>query len=762
MTITKKCNKIVFSIILIFTLIIGAILMSGCSLVIAMFGSKYYIDKVIYTNDYQKYIAGRTVVDSLEASNYTFESGPQNGFWILKTNKTNTYDMVFTTVPVEYDDSGSVATGQSANVGMSADVPYYTMSDDGSNVIFDNSHIFSGMWDYYKPGGETDCDSRECLGDYNDIDGCMMCWGSSDAWITDSQKTDEEVLAYMGVCACCNYVEEIVNDDGTYSYTVINNCSCVGKFYHDGTWQVVNQKWNAGTSVAVNFNELIIDGFDFSYLYNFLKDFDYSALYTNWESFYNLGDFSHMFSDLPVKKISIKNISGLGDKAVDLSSMFENCTNLETVEFGNLFENCKPTNISKMFYNCPKIKDIDLTTLDTSLVTDMSDMFNLGYANLISVKERDAIINDYIKTVVVPNSEYDPSEVYDIKTLAVKTEMDENYLKVMLAVEGKLGLPFAYTELTKARFQKDLTELYVALQEDPTALGMAAGTYNVGDMVDLIENMASGYGIEAVYDAEMYGIKNRDEYVLYFLNNFLLVLSDWEEKGTPQTMEYFIDKLGFETKENLIFNVVDTTHLEIPMTYEEVVFVSTGYSMAEVIIAANSDPSQFGLSPKEDGSLYTEEDVYDYIDAAFSGSNIVIVTDEEFEDYYKEEGLASGTLTLGGQNSLFVINSAANVDRMFGRNRTFSKIITPNQIGDGVEIILSTTYSPDGHKTVTKITSNDANKTFMYKELTTYADPPKKTPISMTTLIIIGAIFVVVVSAGCIIGISIKNKKNGY
>ena len=58
-------------------------------------------------------------------------------------------------------------------------------------------------------------------------------------------------------------------------------------------------------------------------------------------------------------------------------NMFNGCSLLETVSFGDAFNTEKATSMEAMFYKCPNLKSADVEVLDTSNVTNMKNMFAL-------------------------------------------------------------------------------------------------------------------------------------------------------------------------------------------------------------------------------------------------------------------------------------------------------------------------------------------------------------------------------------------------
>ena len=75
---------------------------------------------------------------------------------------------------------------------------------------------------------------------------------------------------------------------------------------------------------------------------------------------------------------SLETISGLEylntANITDMSSMFQNCYNLKSLDFTN-FDTKNVSNMYFMFYNCPNLTSLDLTDFNTKNVKDMNGMF---------------------------------------------------------------------------------------------------------------------------------------------------------------------------------------------------------------------------------------------------------------------------------------------------------------------------------------------------------------------------------------------------
>ena len=64
-----------------------------------------------------------------------------------------------------------------------------------------------------------------------------------------------------------------------------------------------------------------------------------------------------------------------------MSSMFEECTSLESINFGNNFESQNVLDMSRMFKGCNNLANLDLSNFRTEKVEDIEFMF-YGCENL--------------------------------------------------------------------------------------------------------------------------------------------------------------------------------------------------------------------------------------------------------------------------------------------------------------------------------------------------------------------------------------------
>ena len=95
-------------------------------------------------------------------------------------------------------------------------------------------------------------------------------------------------------------------------------------------------------------------------------------------------DSSNLFSNLPnVTNIDISNLDT--SDVTDMSHMFENDTNLKTIDFGDSLDANDVTTMEDMFKNCESLETIDLNKIDTSeKLKDISGMFE-GDKNIADI-----------------------------------------------------------------------------------------------------------------------------------------------------------------------------------------------------------------------------------------------------------------------------------------------------------------------------------------------------------------------------------------
>ncbi len=737
MTNSKRKINFTCVFVILFVVVASIFLMGGCvnfvtSLAYIASKTGYKYDRIIFTDNLAKYMDGATLATYMSGDELEYVADGTNGSLAILTDKEGYIDIICDVTFVPND-----ANSPLFQYGLTADMVSEDMQKENGyrgNVLFECSYMFSGKSSWYKAGGGGVCDDPACtcIPIYDSWDKFCSYQGGSDLQRLETTSTNDDEIRYMmGLrCpACDQYYEESYDEEtGLHTYVYFRGEHGV-HFEHDGTFKRDSTLWTEveqfeGEPIDTHFNELILEYYDFSYFSNVLTNFEYDKYYTNWQGYYNPTNFSHMFSDLPVEKIVIGNVTGLGDNVKDLSSMFENCPNLTTIEFGNFFDNIKPTNISRMFYNCPKLTNIDLSGLDTSNVTNMSMMFAL--TGEMTGEMRDSIVNDYINTTLKPNMSevMDPNTDYTLDSfVALMNEVEgvDTYTRelilFLLVSEMDLDVPLTYDEACLGAYNMSLVQIYNVANTNPEALGLASKTYSLREVIDIIKSKAAEGNVKVVYDADLWANTSRDEYINYFLNHTMLEMFPEYKDGTAYTLDTMATKAGYSA-EQLLFMMCAEYGMNIPMTYEEMAKGNGFASFDEVVVAINNDPASYGLQPKGDGSDYTVDEVKSYFKQMFKTTyNIDIVEPQELDNMYAVKiptTVPDGKLTLGGNDSKFVIKSGTLVTGMFIGNHNFGIIITPKQIEENIEINLVTNYT-DGveYKTQT-IGKSNSNMAIFY------------------------------------------------
>ncbi len=727
------------------------------------------INRIIYTNDHDKYAEGKTFATEIYDKNGNLVSEISNddlNIYFIETGKSGVYDLLISNR--NYDGTEATVWSAAQEVKITYN-HFYPIS-----IAFPPyESIFGGNITVYGPEGEFICTNDKCIcghsimGDGVDSDYLRCGCDSRGYSYTGVPLTHEQVLEHFGdLCEECfahtidkngNKVVDYTTvelENGNVEYSLINICDHGTSFIHDGTLTSLNDDENFNLQFgdvfkSTNPKELIVDGYDFGAMKSYVEEQNvietWETYYIgNWKEIINPYSYAHMFSDLPVEKITIKNVTGLTG-LVDMSSMFENCVNLKTVDFGNLFENCQPTSLSRMFYNCPNLRNVDLTSIDTSKTTDMSDMFALQGETLTAKTRKvqaEKYLNEYIKTN--PDfADLNDGTVYTIETLIAKVkdlygeEITETELYVMLV---QLGAPLTltYDEFCLGWQGCDFNGVYQIAQTNPEQLELASGsTYNLMQVIKHVEDFASANNMEVIHEMDFMENKTRDGMVNYFINKTLVpTLPELDSSLTYdiKSIAEFYEITETEVIFDIVYGLIQANSTIIPITYNEICLIESGgeYTFNDFIDMALANPDEFDVPPKEDGTNYNrtemEQLAMDYIDEALTSSGFVVVDDATLQNYYTQFPVTAGTLTLGGEGSKFVIKNGTNTTNMFGLASMFDTIVTPNEIGSKVVIVLSNRYSPikipEGQETeeyipvVSTITRGDVEKTLYY-----YAGP---------------------------------------
>ncbi len=831
--VTRKTRSILFAIVGIFFMGF-AFLLAGCqsSFFRGINERGYSINRLIYTDNVEKYTAGKTLLSGKiewESSSSTtttldFDDYKEAGIYAY-VSSNNTVDIVMSTVapegnagdytpiinpmmefvflcslPTMAGDPLIVINGDTAN-GFYPMVPFnaqrlFIYGDPHYDMLNINVKIVK------EEGSECTCQTYAVIDTSRTYCGCYgdqiydAVYDAEGKCLTNSYYTKINLAT---VPECCYVVTEIFETDEKTGESVSTNTfkieeRCTGRLKLEFDAPTVenfagemSEGYN-GHIAFPDFEELIIDGFNldnYKVWFSKLLGPALNSVYFDQmgiAEYLDFNDFSYMFHNLPCRKVRLNNITGFGSEFAirDLSHMFANCKNLVSVDFGNFFEGHQPEDMSYMFFNCPNLVDVDLTTLDTSKVEDMSYMF---CAN----PPRDVLVADVINSQLIPyvnaqageevfpatdNGElwtWDSAAMYIIEmNEALKQEYAENpqqtlqMAKFEIAMAGaelgfidKIGLTYDEFAMVFSEFQCfTFAEFVDAVNADPSLIGLAAkedGTLYTANEIKWIikemfadnnsfvvgtENEVSDFyaGKSVVYDEyqeveierETYMqqiisanvfpqiVANGDvvvapnattmtweEYALYFIEEN----ADWKAKYATNPAETLM-----QAKIEVVFVLLNEGSLnEIALSYDEMVAYVTEYSyltVAELVVAINENPSAFGVTEKEDGTPYTEEEVKELIRVeagricALQKISIILGTAEEVE-VMKRQLLAEiiieeRKIVLGGEDSKFVIKEGVKTDNML--TSKFDTLVAPI-IEEGVIVKLGGEYeTADGTK----------------------------------------------------------------
>ena len=475
-------------------------LLTGC--VGSLFPLQQYDDgqigKIIYASDVSSYIEGKNIMQQGVVADFLGDDAEVSDaineeIYIVEGDAGKADIVIHTTKGVAY--------GNDAAVNM-----YYTNQGtlSGYVAILDCSRIFSPFINGLLLG--EDCSNESCTCGWDPDIGCMCTQSTPSYLYLDHPITQEEIDANVGCLACWTYeLASYDENSNTYEYTPVNICSCTAKFNGEDVAynllynQMVMNQYEKET-VMPAFDELIVDGFDFSIIHNIIENQDLSSLVNSHLK--DSSNYSYMFSGVPAKTITLKNIKGQ-EYIKDLSHAFENCINLEKINFGNFFDGMKPTDLSNLFFNCPNLHNIDLTGLDTSLVTDMSYMFSTYYTHGKLIE--DWMNTSFEKSVLPFAYSEDLKEHYTLCDLGVFGDLDSlvQYSR-LYQLDLSRGLPYTVREAYEIYYGQDF-DAYVqsVMESEQMSQSEAIQTIYVA-VLDFAESLNSenSWSISLISDEE--------------------------------------------------------------------------------------------------------------------------------------------------------------------------------------------------------------------------------------------------------------------
>ena len=156
---------------------------------------------------------------------------------------------------------------------------------------------------------------------------------------------------------------------------------------------IVSLKWN---NSLINCSEMFKDvnkvkSFDFSN-FDFSKVTDFSNMFNNCTSLKNInfGNSKIKIFNMDSTFYNCKNLQSLDltnfktSESINMEAMFSNCNSLNYLKISN-FETSKVENMAKMFYGCSSLISLDISNFETNNVVNMEYMFR-ECTNLVDLK----------------------------------------------------------------------------------------------------------------------------------------------------------------------------------------------------------------------------------------------------------------------------------------------------------------------------------------------------------------------------------------
>ena len=172
----------------------------------------------------------------------------------------------------------------------------------------------------------------------------------------------------------------LYNKSGT-AYTTLPKAAMQGAVLAQNK-QLSKGKMVVGDCVTAAFDSSIDDALNFysdqGTLWNKWKDIIgnqyYKSISVSYGTVYLPSDSSHIF-DVGYSLTNLDLSSFDTSKVTNMSHMFGSCDSLTNLDLSS-FNTSKVMDMSRMFVGCSSLTNLDLSSFDTSKVTDMSYMFN--------------------------------------------------------------------------------------------------------------------------------------------------------------------------------------------------------------------------------------------------------------------------------------------------------------------------------------------------------------------------------------------------
>lgn len=237
--------------------------------------------------------------------------------------------------------------------------------------------------------------------------------------------------------------------DGLSSVSVTTNVAGSGiSDYIDSSFSAGDAS-NTWTKAIKKLPPISINGTNWSYAFAGYKGAEIPTISSsgaNVTSLYNMFQNCSNVTSIDLSYLSFSNLQ-------DIGSLFQQCSNLTSFILGNNFDTSNVTNMSSMFNSCTSLVSLDVSNFDTSNVTDMSYMFSSNKFVTLNISNFDfskvVNINRFLRFV------------YDLENLIFGTNLGKGYLTTASANKSEYTLDLSScTKLTHDSLMSVINNLY--------------------------------------------------------------------------------------------------------------------------------------------------------------------------------------------------------------------------------------------------------------------------------------------------------------
>ena len=222
----------------------------------------------------------------------------------------------------------------------------------------------------------------------------------------------------------------------------------------------------------------------------------------------NLKNTSYMFYECSKLK-SLDLTSFQSSKLIDMEYMFANCSSLENIQFSSSFDTSNVKYMKYIFNNCSKLKSLDLSSFNTNKVTSMERVFaqcssleNIIFSNNFGVKEANSteyMFYECSKLKSLDLTSFQSSKLIDMEYMFSKCSSLEN-----------INFSSSF-DTSKVKFIK-----YI-FNECSNLKSLDLSSFNTNNVTSMERVFAQCSSLENIIFSNNFGVKeaNSTEYMFY-------------------------------------------------------------------------------------------------------------------------------------------------------------------------------------------------------------------------------------------------------